>query len=385
MAAEITPDSVVPNDGPPSPKKFKSCDESDGNEVIQTVTPNDIGKKRKVALLLGFCGAGYFGMQRNRGTKTIEEDLINALFKAGAIPEAAKEHEQKMAFQRASRTDKGVHAAAQVVSFKMFVVDDVIAKINSHLPREIRVFGHFRVTKGFNSKTACDARTYKYVMPTYAFANKEKKNMYILVIEATIKHVRDILAMYVGTRNFHNFTSKKAYEDDSAKRYIMQFDCGLPFVRNNLEFVTLTVKGQSFMLHQIRKMIGLMIGIVRGDATIEAMEKAWEKDRVDIPRAPGLGLMLYQLHYHAYNRKIERLGIHSAIDNTIFDKEIEKFTDECINEHIIQKETKEFCFLKWLESLTYHSFDDQPRSARDQTLENPSKCNNDSNSGKEME
>ena len=34
------------------------------------------------------------------------------------------------------------------------------------------------------------------------------------------------------------------------------FQCGKPFVRDNCEFCVISLKGQSFMLHQIRKMIG---------------------------------------------------------------------------------------------------------------------------------
>ncbi len=48
----------------------------------------------------------------------------------------------------------------------------------------------------------------------------------------------------------------RKYEDPSANRYIMSFNVGHPFVRGDVEFVSLTVEGQSFMLHQIRKMIG---------------------------------------------------------------------------------------------------------------------------------
>lgn len=55
------------------------------------------------------------------------------------------------------------------------------------------------------------------------------------------------------------FITCRTYEDPSSKRFIMNFNVGHPFVRGDVEFVTLTVEGQSFMIHQIRKMIGLVI------------------------------------------------------------------------------------------------------------------------------
>lgn len=43
---------------------------------------------------------------------------------------------------RAARTDKGVHAAGNVLSLKMSMPgDDIIRDINSHLPDQIRVWG----------------------------------------------------------------------------------------------------------------------------------------------------------------------------------------------------------------------------------------------------
>lgn len=46
----------------------------------------------------------------------------------------------------------------------------LIEKTNAFLPDQIRVMGLKRVTRGFNSKGMCGARTYEYLLPTYAFA-----------------------------------------------------------------------------------------------------------------------------------------------------------------------------------------------------------------------
>lgn len=56
---------------------------------------------------------------RNYGHKTIEEDLLTALFKANLITQESYDQAQTMQFQRAARTDKGVSAVRQIVSLKM--------------------------------------------------------------------------------------------------------------------------------------------------------------------------------------------------------------------------------------------------------------------------
>ena len=48
--------------------------------------------------------------------------------------------------------------------------EDTISRINSKLPPCIKVQYIKKVTKNFNCKSACDGRTYLYLLPTFAFA-----------------------------------------------------------------------------------------------------------------------------------------------------------------------------------------------------------------------
>uniref|UniRef100_A0A452I5G3 tRNA pseudouridine synthase n=1 Tax=Gopherus agassizii TaxID=38772 RepID=A0A452I5G3_9SAUR len=131
-----------------------------------------------------------------------------------------------------------------------------------------------------------------------------------------------LLACYRGTHNFHNFTSQKGPKDPSAKRYIMEMDCEEPFVREGMEFVVIKVKGQSFMMHQIRKMIGLVIAVVKGYAPESIMERSWGEEKVDIPKAPGLGLVLEKVHFEKYNRRFGNDGLHEPLEWTEEEEEI---------------------------------------------------------------
>lgn len=64
------------------------------------------------------------------------------------------------------------------------------------------------------------------------------------------------------------------------------------FVSENIEFAIIEIKGQSFMLHQIRKMISMVIAFLRNMATEDSLKQTFKDEKMDIPLAPSLGLSL---------------------------------------------------------------------------------------------
>ncbi|CAG7823342.1 unnamed protein product, partial [Allacma fusca] len=246
-------------------------------------------------------------------TKTIEEELFKSFLKNGYMDDESFKKPQTVNFQRAARTDKHVSAARQICSLKVDENLD-IAKVNEFLPPEIRVMGTKRVTQGFDCKNNCDARTYMYMTPTFAFTPVDIPTTEAYRISPErVAEIQSALDLYLGNKNFHNFTSRKRPHDPSAMRRIFSFTCGEPFVKDGLEYVILRVKGQSFMLHQIRKMIGLVMAYMRGFASLETFNKCWTADRIDIPKAPGVGLMLDYVHYQRYDQRFGSDGMHDPI------------------------------------------------------------------------
>ncbi|KAG9974700.1 pseudouridine synthase, partial [Aureobasidium melanogenum] len=117
-----------------------------------------------------YSGTGYKGMQINTTEKTIEGDLFTAFVKAGAISKANADDPKKSALVRCARTDKGVHAAGNMISLKLIVEDpDIVQKINSHLSPQIRVWGIERTIGSFSCYQVCDSRWYEYLIPSHAF------------------------------------------------------------------------------------------------------------------------------------------------------------------------------------------------------------------------
>ncbi|ENN71395.1 pseudouridylate synthase 1 homolog [Dendroctonus ponderosae] len=317
-------------------------------------------KRRKFAILMGYSGVGYYGMQRNRDTKTIEEDLFKALLDADFINEECYNQVQNMQFQRAARTDKGVSAARQVVSLKL-KEDFEISKINERLSDQIRLFAFKRVTRGFNSKSQCDARTYIYVLPTVAFADRDETitQKEFRISEDKLKLINELMQFYLGTKSFHNFTTKKKYGDPSAKRFIRTFACGAPFLKDGVEFCLIKVFGQSFMMHQIRKMIGLVLAVVKGMTTQDTLVKAFTSEKVNIPRAPGLGLFLDYVHYERYNNRYGDDGMHEKLTWEEVEKDVQDFKEKQILPTIINTEINEESMVLWMqEKLALHSWDE---------------------------
>uniref|UniRef100_A0A8C9P6H8 Pseudouridine synthase 1 n=1 Tax=Spermophilus dauricus TaxID=99837 RepID=A0A8C9P6H8_SPEDA len=273
--------------------------------------------KRKIVLLMAYSGKGYHGMQ-------------------------------------------GVSAAGQVVSLKVWLIDDILDKINSHLPSHIRILGLKRVTGGFNSKNKCDARTYLYMLPTFAFAHKDRDvqdETYRLSPE-TLRLVNRLLSCYChkGTHSFHNFTSQKGPREPSARRYILDMYCEEPFLREGLEFAVIKVKGQSFMMHQIRKMVGLVVAIVKGYAPESVLERSWGEEKVDVPKAPGLGLVLERVHFEKYNQRFGGDGLHEPLDWAQEEGKVAAFKEQHIYPTIVSTERDERSMAQWLSTLPVHDF-----------------------------
>merc|ERR1712037_384105 len=103
----------------------------------------------------------------------IEDELLKALAKSGAIDPEWETNPQKAFFKRASRTDKGVSAARMVVSLKMLPEKTLVKEINNYLPADIRMHAMVRATRNFNCQTHADGRTYLYLLPTFAFSPRD--------------------------------------------------------------------------------------------------------------------------------------------------------------------------------------------------------------------
>ncbi|KAJ7742877.1 pseudouridine synthase [Mycena metata] len=319
-------------------------------------------RKRKCALLIGYCGSGYRGLRfQYDGTSTIESTLFGALVRAGAISEDNADDPEKVNFSRASRTDAGVHAAGNIVSLKMITevpgVPDMTARINEELPPEIRLWEYIRVQNSFNPRTLCDSRKYTYFFPSYLLLPpKPTSGLYRVLTEhaaslslpspiqghsfwadagagdgvkspsiapseeevhstdiqrkrawrigtTQMEQLRTAAQKYINTHNFHNFTLNGAFTERSCMRNIKDIVIADPVVYDETEWISVMFHGQSFMMHQ-RKMISALVLACRTGTPPELIDALYGPDAVIVPKMPALGLLLEQPIFDSYNTKL---------------------------------------------------------------------------------
>lgn len=319
-------------------------------------------KRKKHAILLMYSGWGYYGMQRSPVYPTIEGELSKALLACGQLNNISGEEHRRVHFQRASKTDKSVSALGQVCSMNLMENENLREELNASLPETVRVLDIIRVTRKFSSKGACSHRVYDYLLPTFALSPRslsldEESHWAYRISAEQLAKVNHVMERFKGTHNFFNFTSGRLPSDLSCRRFIISAECLSPFLLNDHEFCVIRIVGQSFMLHQIRKMVGLMLGVVRGYALEHVFDIAFNTKRVDIPKAPSLGLMLNQVVFDRYNAKYAGDGVHQAIDWEKYKDQRDSFQRQHIYEHIHKVEVEERSMINWLPLLATHSYD----------------------------
>ena len=157
-----------------------------------------------------------------------------------------------------------------------------------------------------------------------------------------LDRVRSALSRYVGTHNYHNYTIQKTSHDPSAKRVIKTFVVGEePVIINNTEWLSLKVHGQSFMMHQIRKMVSMAALVVRCGCHEGRIQDSYTASKISIPKAPGLGLLLERPVFDTYNGRMATEYGKEKIEFTKYEKEMEEFKQREIYERIFREEERD--------------------------------------------
>lgn len=270
-------------------------------------------KKIRIGVLHGYRGKGYHGNTANTGSEhlpTIDLELEKAFHSAGIISDSNFGTLKHVGWNRCARTDKGVSALCNLISMKgEFTheeLDDkrpVLTRINSFLPPHIRVWSLVRVKGHFDGKNEVDGRTYEYVAPAFCFRPNDADPATWVFDEAMRQKLNAAMLYFVGTHNYHNYTKGKSFNNPESSRVITHFSVPKIIQLPTGTFLLFRIKGQSFMLHQIRKMVASIIILCSKNKLDDARRiigGTLQNVDVSMPKAPAVGLFLRQVHFDSY-------------------------------------------------------------------------------------
>lgn len=242
----------------------------------------------KFVLIIEYDGTQYHGFQWQPGLPTIQAEMEEAIRKL---------YGQSSRVISASRTDAGVHAKGQVVSFwaKPAVDTTTLVKaLNHYLPGDIAVKAAYRAGNDFNVRRDALSREYRYYI-----LNRDTRSPFSKTFALFMPKVLNIQVMHKacqlmqGKHDFISFTNSLDTARD-AMRHVYEAK-----IDKREEFVVFCIEANSFLPHQVRNTVGPLIRLGLDKMGIEEFHDIMEAKKLGLagPTAPAHGLWLTKVNY----------------------------------------------------------------------------------------
>ncbi|MEJ2738303.1 MAG: tRNA pseudouridine(38-40) synthase TruA [Dehalococcoidia bacterium] len=242
----------------------------------------------KIALVVEYDGRRYYGFQWQPGLPTIQSELEQAVRKL------TRERKRVMS---ASRTDTGVHAKGQVVSFRTgtdYPPETFIRALNYYLPEDIAVLAAERVDDDFNVRRDALSREYEYRILNRAIRSPLITGFtYLVHGELDIDRMNEACELLKGTHDFSSFAASLGQKGSMVR------NVHKAVMRREGDMVLFHITANAFLPHQVRNTVGLMIRLGQGKVTLEEFHEIMEQKTLGMagPAAPAHGLCLMKVNY----------------------------------------------------------------------------------------
>lgn len=233
-------------------------------------------------------GTGYAGWQRQPGQSTIQQAVEAALrsITQTDIPAIA-----------AGRTDAGVHALGQVVSFactKPLAPDEWLRALNATLPDDISVRSVESVSDDFHARFSALRKLYAYrILNRPSRSALERTRAWHLYGRLDLDAMRAASGYLLGKQDFSSFQGHPTDVDNPV--------CDLQRLEiiKEQDVVRIEMEADRFLKQMVRAMVGTLVEVGQGKRQPEEMKRILEaKDRRAAGyTAPAQGLYLIAVTY----------------------------------------------------------------------------------------
>lgn len=259
---------------------------------------------RNLRLILSYDGAEFAGWQVQPGRTTVQGALASAIGRLSG---------ENVLPQGSGRTDAGVHALAQVASFRTASVipaENWMRALNDILPASIRVLEVSEAAPEFHARTSAQAKTYRYRIHRGAICPPFLAR-YVWHYPYPLEESAMVAAAGVVVGE-HDFTSFAAVDPERVERMAAGDDVGTSNIRTTNvrtifssswsregEELIYTVRGNGFLHHMVRNLVGTLLLLGKGTVSREDLRRILDaRERTAAgPTAPASGLYLVEVEY----------------------------------------------------------------------------------------
>ncbi|HXG88334.1 MAG TPA: tRNA pseudouridine(38-40) synthase TruA [Vicinamibacterales bacterium] len=243
---------------------------------------------RTFKLTLAYDGTDFAGWQLQATDRTVQAVVEDAL---------APFEGRRVVVTAAGRTDAGVHAHGQVVSFALdaaLSVEQLQTALNATLPRDVRVMAAEQAAPAFNARFDAKHKTYRYLI----FCNDvvpplERRQVWHVPTPLVAGAMQDAARMLIGTYDFAAFQAAGGDVVTSVREVL---DSRLTVHGDTWVY---EITGSGFLRHMVRNIIGTLVDIGRGRWPAEEMRAILESRHRSraAATAPPQGLTLWRVGY----------------------------------------------------------------------------------------
>ena len=242
----------------------------------------------RIAGLVEYDGSGFSGWAAQPGRRTGEETLAEALWTVLRQP---------VKLSVAGRTDTGVHASGQVISFgaeTQLSPGEISYKTTAVLPKDLALRRCVVVPEHFDARRDARSRSYEYRMvndPVRSPLQWERTNY--VAGELDFRLLKETAALIQGTHDFGAFTPSRTYHVRFGRTISESF------WTKNEDLLAYRITADSFLYGMVRTLVGTMGEVSAGKRDLEDFERLLTGGkRSDAgPSAPARGLTLTKVGY----------------------------------------------------------------------------------------
>jgi tRNA pseudouridine38-40 synthase len=221
----------------------------------------------------GYDGTDFNGFAKQPGLRSVQAELVKA------ISVIFGKDDSDFKLRIAGRTDAGVHAQHQVAHLDLTQAQlkrigrnpDVAGRINTALPKDIRVYSFEVAPEGFDARYSASFRKYRYRIADKSCFVDPLDVRYVLEVkpELDLKLMKQTAKILIGLHDFGGFCKPRAGATTIRRLRSIKIS------RNQAKgrIIEIELKGDAFCHNMVRSIVGALVAVGRGRASVSDVQK----------------------------------------------------------------------------------------------------------------